>query len=77
MSGSAEVAHWVLTHALAVYHFGTTDFGCCVQQRQGSRLSYNLQGYRVQLEIWKVLLEDSRWFGMTGPLDPAKFNPSR
>ena len=36
-----------------------------------------LQGYKVQLELWKVLLEDSRWRGMTGPFDPTKFNPSR
>lgn len=36
-----------------------------------------MQGYRVHLELWKVLLEDVRWVGMSGPLDPTKFNPSR
>lgn len=36
-----------------------------------------VQGYRVHLEMWKVLLEDCRWVGMTGPLDPTLFNPSR
>ena len=36
-----------------------------------------VQGYRVHLEIWKVLLEDCRWVGMSGPLDPTNFNPSR
>lgn len=35
------------------------------------------QGYRLQLELWKVLLEDSRWIGMEGPMAPSQFNPAR
>ncbi|DBA96280.1 TPA: hypothetical protein ACH3X3_002462 [Trebouxia sp. C0006] len=35
------------------------------------------KGYRLQLELWKVLLEDSRWIGMEGPMAPSQFNPAR
>lgn len=45
--------------------------------KEGTEHVKCVQGYRVHLEIWKVLLEDCRWVGMSGPLDPTNFNPSR
>lgn len=35
------------------------------------------QGYRVQLELWKILLDDCRWNNMDGPWAPSVFNPAR
>lgn len=36
-----------------------------------------IQGWRLNLDIWKVLLDDPRWVDQTGELAPCKFNPDR
>ena len=32
---------------------------------------------KVALELWKVLEEDPRWWGVDGELAPTRFNPDR
>ncbi len=36
-----------------------------------------VQGFKVQVELWKILHEDPRWLGAQGPLAPTRFNPDR
>jgi len=36
-----------------------------------------VQGFKVQVELWKILHEDPRWLGARGPLAPTRFNPDR
>ena len=36
-----------------------------------------VQGMKVALELWKVLEEDPRWWGVDGELAPTRFNPDR
>ena len=36
-----------------------------------------MQGWRLNLDIWKVLLDDPRWADQTAELCPLKFNPDR
>lgn len=36
-----------------------------------------LQGWRLNLDIWKVLLEDPRWVDQTAEFAPGRFNPDR
>ncbi len=40
-------------------------------------LSTWVQGFKVQVELWKILHEDPRWLGAQGPLAPTRFNPDR
>ena len=35
------------------------------------------QGQKLQLELWKVMEEDSRWAALTGDFAPEVFNPDR
>lgn len=35
------------------------------------------KGWKMNLDIWKVLLDDPRWADQTDELAPSKFNPSR
>lgn len=32
---------------------------------------------KVQMELWKVMEDDPRWFGLDDQLAPTKFNPDR
>ena len=40
-------------------------------------LSTWVQGFKVQVELWKIKHEDPRWLGARGPLAPTRFNPDR
>ncbi len=40
-------------------------------------LSTWVQGFKVQVELWKILHEDPRWLGAQSPLAPTRFNPDR
>lgn len=50
----------------------------CIEMSKYVRVGMGLvQGMKVALELWKVLQEDPRWWGVDGELAPTKFNPDR
>ena len=50
---------------------------CVTNCREAKAVLLFVQGYKLALEMWKVLEEDQRWAGLTGDFAPDVFNPDR